>query len=415
MKKTKIDFDFLYSDTLNLTHGFHTYPAKMIPQVANTLINEFGKNANLLFDPYCGTGTTLVEASLKGVNSIGVDLNPLARLISKVKTTSIEIQTLQLHLKDFYRYLFEYRFGFKMDDNVVTPVFPRIDFWFSKSVKNKLGVINEYIKKIENSDIADFFKLAFSQTIRDCSYTRNNEFKLYKMSKEKIKTFNPDVYSTIENILGRNFRGLEKFIKEKKNNSICTIYDFNTINYIPKKILKNNSVDIVVTSPPYGDSSTTVAYGQFSALSNQWLGWMDNGRKLDNDLMGGRTAKKRIKFKSEILNSDIDNVYNEDEKRALDVVSFYRDYDKSIKMISKIVKPKGFVCYVVSNRTVRNNVMHTDEITKDFFSSCGFNHVDTLYRKISNKRLPRQNSPKGIAGQKTELMNKESIIIMQKN
>ena len=124
MKKSHINFDFSTSNTGELTHAFHTYPAKMIPQVAETLIAEFGRNADLLLDPYCGTGTTLVEASLKGISSIGIDLNPLAILLSKVKTTPIEIQTLELHLKDFYTFLFQYRFGFKIDKSVVTPKFP---------------------------------------------------------------------------------------------------------------------------------------------------------------------------------------------------------------------------------------------------------------------------------------------------
>ncbi|MFA5904957.1 MAG: hypothetical protein WC836_13560, partial [Desulfobacula sp.] len=224
----------------------------------------------------------------------------------------------------------------------------------------------------------------------------------------------PDVFSTFETIIGRNFRGLKKFIRAKNNNASCVIHNFNTVNYIPKKIIKNESVDIIVTSPPYGDSSTTVAYGQFSALTNQWLGWMENGRALDKDLMGGVSAKKRCRFKSDILNSDIDKVFEIDKKRALEVTSFYRDYQKSIKTICRTIKPKGIVCYVVSNRNVRGNIMHTDTITKDFFLNNGFNHIETLYRKISNKRLPRQNSATGKTGKKTELMNNESIIIMQK-
>ena len=107
-----LDWNFTESVTKYATHGFHTYPAMMVPQIAAQLIKEYGKNKKLIYDPYCGTGTTLVEANLAGINAIGTDLNPLARLISKAKTSVIEPQTLDLLIKDFYDYLFQFRFDF---------------------------------------------------------------------------------------------------------------------------------------------------------------------------------------------------------------------------------------------------------------------------------------------------------------
>jgi len=410
-----MNLDFINSNTRQYTHGFHPYPAKMIPQVANALICEYGKNASLLLDPYCGTGTTLVEASIRGLNSIGSDLNPLARLLSKVKTTPIEIQSLELHLHDFYEYLFQFRYGFKTKDNIVIKSFPRIDFWFSKEVKEKLSIISNYINQIENNDIRDFFNVAFSQTIRECSYTRNDEFKLYKMSSEKLKAFKPDPYCIMELVLGNNCIGLKEFILDRKDTrSTAIISDFNSINAIPSKIIKDNSIDIVVTSPPYGDSSTTVAYGQFSALSNQWLGLMENGRSLDKELMGGNSHVEIKEFQSEILNQNIESIRKIDEKRAMEVSSFYSDYEKSIKNVSNAVKPNGFACFVVSNRNVKGQILQTDIITQDFFQQFNFRHIDTFYRKISNKRMPRYNSSTGKKGEKTELMNTESIIVMKK-
>ncbi len=76
-----------------------------------------------MFDPYCGSGTSLVEANLAGVDSIGTDLNPLARLISRVKTRLIEQQTIDLYIKDFYDFLFQFRFGIVKRDSVVCQSF----------------------------------------------------------------------------------------------------------------------------------------------------------------------------------------------------------------------------------------------------------------------------------------------------
>jgi len=108
-------WDFKNANTKEYTHCFHSYPAMMIPQVARRIIEIYGKNATLLFDPYCGTGTSLVEANLKGINAIGTDLNPLARLIAQAKTTKIDSKALDKYLYDFTNYLFSK--SFKEDYN----------------------------------------------------------------------------------------------------------------------------------------------------------------------------------------------------------------------------------------------------------------------------------------------------------
>jgi DNA modification methylase len=103
-------WDYRSANTKTATHCYHNYPAMMIPQIAERLIATYGKNAKLLFDPYCGTGTSLVEANLKGINAIGTDLNPLARLIAKTKTAIIDVQILDLYLKEFNDWTFSLNF-----------------------------------------------------------------------------------------------------------------------------------------------------------------------------------------------------------------------------------------------------------------------------------------------------------------
>ncbi|MFC1966933.1 DNA methyltransferase, partial [Chloroflexota bacterium] len=173
-----MDFDFSYHDTQYLTHGFHPYPARMIPQIAKTLISEYSKPDSLVFDPFCGTGTTLVEAKLYKLHSIGFELNPLARLIAKVKTTSIEEHTLKLYLRDFHDYLFEIIYK-QQSREITIPKYLNIDYWLSKNVQQDLSLIRRYINNhIDNSSVKDFFFVAFSLVIRQCSWTRNEEFKL---------------------------------------------------------------------------------------------------------------------------------------------------------------------------------------------------------------------------------------------
>ncbi|HON19006.1 MAG TPA: DNA methyltransferase [Salinivirgaceae bacterium] len=405
-------WDFRKANTKEYTHCFHVYPAMMIPQVARRIIENFGIKAKILFDPYCGTGTSLVEANLFGINAIGTDINPLARLIATAKTTKIDIQVLDLFLQDFNNYIFSINFGVKNIKSIIIPEVKNIDYWFSKNIQQKLGIILGYIRSINDISIKNFFKVAFSETVREVSFVKNGEFKLVKCrninNKEDI-----DVFGLMISKLSRNKQGLLEFEKSCKKETFTTIYDFNTVNSIPDKIIKANSIDIVVTSPPYGDSRTTVAYGQYSRLSNEWLGYKE-ANKIDKMLMGGEKRKYSHLFKSEILNDVINTIQKKDKERVRDVISFYEDYEKSINNVSITLRKGGFACYVVGNRTVKGVNIPTDEITAQLFQENGFTHIETIVRNIPNKRMPLKNSPSNIVGDTASTMKYESIVICQK-
>ena len=385
----------------------------MIPQVAGRLIETYGKNKKILFDPYCGTGTSLVEANLRGIKAIGTDLNPLARLIAKTKTTPIEKKKLDSSFNDFNDKFFQYRFGINKIDSIVLPTFKNIDYWFTKDVQEKLALLKEFIRNIEDFPVRQFYKVAFSETVRDSSLTKNGEFKLFRMKPKQRENFYPDVFGIMESKLSRNIKGLYSLMSKNEFIADSKIYSFNTVEEIPNKIIENESVDIVVTSPPYGDSRTTVAYGQYSRLANQWMGY-EEASKLDNELMGGKKINPNSQFNSNTLNEKIDAIASKDGKRVKDVVSFYVDYQKSIKNISKVVKKGGFASYIVGNRRVKDETLPTDEITREFFEDNGFKHIDTLVRNIPHKRMPARNSPTNVVGKLSTTMNHEYIVVMQK-
>jgi DNA modification methylase len=405
-------WDFQTVNTKQHVHCFHTYPAMMIPQVAGRILDEYGKNSSLLFDPYCGTGTSLVEANLRNINAIGTDINPLARLIAKVKTTIIPLKLLDLYLKDFNNFVFSIKLGGKRI-KAQLPNFKNIDYWFKKETQYWLAIIKDYIEKIDDIDIQDFFKVAFSETVREVSLTRNSEFKLYRKTVNQIKKFNPDVLSTMMEKLVRNRKGLKEYISIKKNNAVSHIYDFNTVYEIPEDIIQPESVDIIVTSPPYGDSRTTVAYGQFSRLSNQWLG-LEKLNEVDKRSMGGTKKQEFRSFDFEPLDKVLYQIFQIDEKRVDDVVSFYIDYEKSIRNVSTVVKKGGIVAYVVGNRKVKGIEIPNDEITREFFERNGFRHIKTIIRAIPNKRMPKRNSPSNVVGKTDTTINYEYIVILRK-
>src|SRR5438445_2136336 len=93
---TEKDWTFLQYSTQEFTHGFHLYPARMHPEIAKRLIVKYASEPKkVVFDPFMGSGGVLVEALLNGNNSVGIDVNPFAVLLSKVKTTTIIPARLQ--------------------------------------------------------------------------------------------------------------------------------------------------------------------------------------------------------------------------------------------------------------------------------------------------------------------------------
>lgn len=403
-------WNFQTANTKEYTHCYHTYPAMMIPQVARTLIEQYAPKGKceLLFDPYMGSGTSLVEASIKGINCVGTDINPLARLIAQAKITHFNTSEIEKHLSEVQLFSFIYQ-----SENVKNTDFSRISnysFWYSDDVLLKLSFISQFIDNIEVENQL-FFKIALSEVVREVSFTRNGEFKRFKMAADKIKTFRPDVFRLFEDKLTRNLKGLQEYNSIKNNLCIQTL-DFNTVLDIPQEILPNNSVDMIVTSPPYGDSHTTVAYGQFSRWANEWFN-LPNAKNLDNLLMGGKRQKEAI-FETQTIKNELQQIEQADCKRYSEVVAFLNDYYNSIKNIAPAVRSGGRICYVVGNRNVKGVQIPLDYFTAEMFEKQGFNHDKTIVRRIPNKRMPSKTSPTNKPGAKVDTMSNEYIVIMTK-
>ena len=402
-------WNFRESDTKEYTHCYHAYPAMMIPQVARRLINEFKPQGklDLLFDPYMGSGTSLVEASIAGINSVGTDLNPLARLMSRVKTTAYDIEALEDEFCKIRTDLMLFSYSSVRDRD-----FERISnysFWYSEDSLLKLSYLSQLINTYSCNQ--DFFNVALSEVVREVSFTRNGEFKRFRMKEDKIKTFHPDVFRLFEEKEQRNLDGISEYEKVGKGASV-KVCAFNSVNEIPQEDVEEGSVDFIVTSPPYGDSRTTVAYGQFSRWANEWFAF-ENAQNLDSLLMGGKKCHEK-KFGSEAMADELQLIRGVDEKRYYEVVSFLNDYYASIKNVAKTVRKGGRVCYVVGNRNVKGVQLPMDYFTADVFEHCGLRHVVTYVREIPNKRMPSKTSPTNISGQKVDTMSNEYIVILEK-
>ena len=403
-------WDFREADTKEYTHCFHTYPAMMIPQIARKLLNQYGVEGGWLLDPYCGTGTSLVEASLFGMHSVGCDINPLVRLIAIAKSTPICLPTLDETLNRLNDHLFQVEFRSGKVPDAPIPNIINLAYWFSEEVIRCLAYLRVWIDKIEDETVRNFILVAFSETVREVSYTRNGEFKLYRMSAKKLEHFNPDVFGIFSKKLNRNRHGLAAFL-EKQKSVEASVSGANTVHSelpMPRPL---GGYDLVITSPPYGDSQTTVAYGQFSRLAAEWIG-LPNARKIDKLTMGGQHSKE-ILTDSPVTEA-IAEIRSVDEKRAREVSAFYIDLGHSINSVAQVLSSNATICYVVGNRRVKEVMLPTDAFIVSAFRRHGFIHKATIVRNIPNKRMPKRNSPTNVAGETSITMHEENIVVCQR-
>ncbi|MHB1128863.1 MAG: modification methylase [Ilumatobacteraceae bacterium] len=384
--------------------NLHRYPATMIPQLGISLLERLQINGDSMLDPYCGSGSSFVAGVHTGFKKLsGYDLNPLAALISKVKFTRIDAAECRSTVTSLVSTLRKIKV--QKHKALDLPTITNVDYWFSANSVNILMSVRKLIDSIEDNDIRDLFTLAFSETIRDVSYTRNNEFKLYRIPPEKLAKHNPDVKSVFESHLKRiSDIYLEKYLP------ILTGVKMSMAGVAFSH--KSRKYDVVLTSPPYGDSRTTVAYGQFSTLTNEWLG-ITNARKIDGLLMGGRRSKTLVSEGR--LAAQVAQVAVVDEKRALEVSSYYEDLGDSIREVAKSISQGGYAIYIVGNRRVKDVQLETDQFIAEQFESAGLEHVTTYERVISSKSMPAVNSPSNKSGVTQGTMTQEFVVICKKS
>jgi hypothetical protein len=185
--------------------------------------------------------------------------------------------------------------------------------------------------------------------------------------------------------------------------------------------LKTHPPNIIITSPPYGDSKTTVAYGQFSRLSSLWLDFEPDFKReavmnVDRLSLGGEPAKQgSIHNDLPTLEQTIEMIKSRDEKRAAEVLAYFLDLYTCVKKMYEVLDDGGYCCIVVANRTVRRISVPTHAIITEMGVKVGFvNDVTIIPRTIPSKRLPWENAPENIPGLKGKTMSRENIVIMRK-
>lgn len=410
--------DKTIKDTTYITHGIYTYPAKFIPQLAAKLINEHSIENDIIIDPFMGSGTTVIEAIVNNRIGVGTDINEIAVLLAKVKTTPIDYNSLtneytNLILNLQHKLNESFQNELEIAKNYIK-IPDRVDYWFKPHIKDRLTIILHNILIIENTNIKDFFLIIFAQILKSCSIWLQKSVKptrdlnkkeidpLYKFkwqSKRILKKYND-----FNNILSQ----------EVKNN----IESYRIVKNCDAKNLPcgNEEATLIVTSPPY---VTSYEYADLHQLPSLWFGFLEELPTFRRKFIGSAFRERnKINIRSEIAKKIITKLGN--NKKSREVENYFADMLESFIEMKRVLKKGGKTAIVIGNTKLKGVDILNAEVFKEQFENIGFKTYDIIHREIPSKMLPSTRDPKNGKFTKATNDNKslayptEYILIMEK-
>jgi len=405
-------------------HGMFQYPAMMVPQVVEAILKQacsVHPDIERVGDPFSGSGTIMTESMMRGLAFSGTDINPLAVLLCRVKSGPFFIDAL----KDKAEVL-NARIG---EDGrwAVEANFPNRDKWFNRDVQIALSKVRRAIREEDALWARRFFWIALAETARATSNSRTSTFKLHIRTQEDIEGRTCDPVGTFKKALARNIQHYKEQAKQLSESGQLVRghyqQDIEVSLTDVRKVKGHADLDIIVTSPPYGDNATTVPYGQYSYLPLQWVDLDDIDDAVDDDCLastheidtrslgGSNRVKKEetdhIKDRSPAFRNYIKSLKAQPRDRALRVTAFFRDLDGCLDPILNGLRPGGLMVWTLGNRKVGGKRVPLDRILAELLQVHHATLLCKLTRRISSKRMAPKNNI-------TDTMSSETILVMRK-
>jgi len=344
-KLSEVNWDFPYSNARADINSIHPYPAKFIQEIPKTLIRVIGvPEGTWVLDPFCGSGSTLVEAQLRGIPSVGVDLNPIACLISRVKT-----QPLSDRFLEYTRKIIKQA---KRTEPVTIPKIPNLNHWFRPDIREAISQLLTHIELVGEKRIKDALRLSLSSI-------------LVRVSNQDSDTRYAAVVKNID---------VEKFYSLFLNSaerlwSVKAAYEPRTYDaeVICKDILRVTPTDIghpiglVVTSPPYPNAYEYWLYHKYRMF---WLGF--DPIEVKRQEIGARAHYFKKNYPTE--------------------QDFRNQMQKVLELLWTNVVKDGHVCLVIGRSKIHGKIVDNATILLEIAKQVGFVPLVNLTRKLAASR-----------------------------
>lgn len=405
-------------DPKYVTHGLHPYKGKFYPQLAKGLMNLSDLNAGAkVFDPFCGSGTTLLEGYLNGFQTYGCDMNPLAAKIARAKTGILDVNPdiVRAAVGTLVNQVERTPGSFPANtENFAADCMDEIHNWFPAPVVVKINWLLGAIRTVSEGVIRDFLEIVLSSIIRDVSQQDPNDLRIRRRS-EPIQ--DADVLQLYLDALDTQYGRIEKFwsvrgFSPNRFRPSCVVEgDSRTTQTIKDLGLKANSVDLILTSPPY---ATALPYIDTDRLSLLVLLGMDTSarRPIEHGLVGSREIVMSEKRAMEDSITSGGNglpesvhIYLQDLHARLGKADvgfrrknmpallqrFFQDMKGVLSNCSRVLRSGGEAMIVIGDNRMRVHKGYeripTTDWVQDIAVACGMEMVERIDISVSTENL----------------------------
>lgn len=358
-----VDWAFASARTQEGPHGIHPYPAKFIPQIPRNLIRLLAPPmGTCVLDPFCGSGTTLVESMAAGLQSCGIDLSPIACLIARVKTTPLSERAFTT-----VRAVRANAEGRLRDGRFVLPAIPRLDHWFQPQVQASLASLLDAITDVKNDAERDALRVAFSSIVVRVS-NQDSDTRYAAVPKTVSSC---DVFAAFEQRAIDVIRGPASLQSDLHaplprphiiNQDVLTV----TAEQIPLP------VGLVVTSPPYPNAYEYWLYHKYRMY---WLG-MDPIAVRDREI-GARPHF----FKG---------------RKSHTPEHFLEQMSRVFLLLAAVMDERGAACFLIGRSIIRGETIDNLALLRAAGERHNFGLTETLERPIARTRKAFNLSHAGI-------------------
>ena len=379
------------------THLIHWYPAKMFHRIPSVFLDTVDLPPHgTILDPFCGSGTVLLEANLRGHNAVGVDINPLARLISRVKVTALNPGHLISQMEVLIRRAKQLR------SNPAPEL--TLDSWLSSSARVGLHRLAIAIKNIPDDACRSFFLVTLTTIIRRLSQADPAIPPLVRLREERVgiagtryrNAFERSqsittctVYSAFADAAAANINRMSELysLRSRFEDATTSVLGTDAAN----TGLASRTVDAIITSPPYCGAQKYVRSMKLELIVSGYPA--DGLRELDRRTLGTEAVTTRDAEASELLTGDdyvdhtVSAIYEVNPVRA----RMASDYSKYLVAFAqeckRLLRPGGHLLVTLGRSTLSGIPFLSDQVFRRASEETGLEFVATLVDRIPSRGL----------------------------
>lgn len=387
------------------THLIHPYPAKLLPHIPRFFLSNdlLSRPGDSVLDPFCGSGTVLLEAVLSNRRALGADANPLARLISSTKITPLSGKALRNAVARVIR-------AAQRKKVSTPPDVVNLNYWFYPHVIRQLSALQHAISQVRHQHTRNFLLVSFSVCVRRVSRAdprlsvpvrlRGDEYdsshKFHRTTQRRLRRLKrTNVFKLFQGIAEANVSRLQRLDRATPPVATLIAMDarhlaFQTASGNVRK-LRQDSVSLAITSPPYAGAQK---YVRATSLSLGWLGLCRSSqlRAAERECIGREHYPKdeyndRVESCVPAANRRLGQVRRNNPLRAHIASVYLNEMGEAIRELWRVIKPGGHVVFVVGDNHVNGRPFRTSKYLQHIFEDTGFKTKLRLIDAIHSRGL----------------------------